>query len=80
MLLQVLKTFAIRDLADAELAEVVAANTALDAAIASYNAKVSAANATAAECNNAAVAVVEKTTLTKTTAEIVAIIKKYFED
>ena len=76
----ILAAIAIRDLADADLAEVVAANTALDAAIASYNAKVSAANAAADECNNAAVAVVEKTTLTKTTAEIVAIIKKYFED
>ena len=76
----ILAAIAIRDLADAELAEVVAANTALDAAIASYNAKVSAANATAEECNNVAVSVVEKTTLTKTTAEIVAIIKKYFED
>ena len=69
----------LRAAADLEDETVKASNAKLEAAIADYNAAVAAANAVADEANNVATKVVEKTVLTKTTAEIVAIIKKYYE-
>ena len=70
---------ALRDMADEEDEAVVAANAKLAEAIAAYNAAVEAANAEADECNGAATSVVTKTVIAKTAAEIIAIIKKYFE-
>lgn len=66
--------------ADETLDSVIAANAKLDAAIAAYNSAVASANNESAECNEVAVSTVNRTVLTKTTAEIVAIIKKFFED
>ncbi len=58
---------------------VAAANETLQAAIAAYNAEVKAANALSSECNNLAMETVSRTIPTVTIAQIVAIVKKFFD-
>ncbi len=56
-----------------------AATDILNAAIAAYNAEVAAANSVANECNNIALDIVSRTIPKAHIAQVVAIIKKFFE-
>ena len=76
----ILSASSLKGNADESLDEVVDAIAKLDAAIAAYNSEVASANANLEEGNEIAMTSVKKTVLTKPASEIVAIIKKIFED
>ena len=64
---------------DKEEEDVISATAVLDAAIAAYNADVNAANTAANETDNNALAILTKTVPAKRIAEVVAIVKKFYE-
>ena len=64
---------------DKDEEDVISATAVLDAAIALYNADVNAANTTANESDNSALAILSKTVPAKRIAEVVAIVKKFYE-
>ena len=64
---------------DAAEEDVVNASAALDTAIAAYNADVNTANTAADETETAALTLLAKTIPTKRIAQIVAIVKKFYE-
>ena len=65
---------------DLEEEDVIKATATLDAAIAEYNADVKAANTEAEEKDNTALTLLTKTVPSKKIAEVVAIIKKFYEE
>lgn len=75
----IFKAIELQETADKKINEVSNAIADLSAAIDAFNAEVNAANNESDECTEAAATVVEKTVLTKTAADIVAIIKKLFD-
>lgn len=64
---------------DLEEEDVISATAVIDAAIKAYNADVNAANDTAEEKDNTALNLLAKTVPAKKIAEVVAIIKKFYE-
>ncbi|MBE6537199.1 MAG: hypothetical protein E7673_04520 [Ruminococcaceae bacterium] len=64
---------------DANEEDVISATELLDKEIAAYNADVNAANAEATENDNTALALLTKTVPAKRIAEVVAIVKKFYE-
>ena len=76
----IVNAISLKSRADTTNASVIAAIAELDGVIAEYNAAISAANAAMETASNVATAVFTKTAPTKPVAQIVAIIKKFFED
>lgn len=64
---------------DAEEEDVVNATAALNAAIAAYNAEVNTANTAAEQTETVALTIAAKTVPTKRIAEVIAIVKKFYE-
>ena len=75
----IVNALAMQSRADADNADVVAAVAKLNAAIADYNSGVNAANAAMEEAVNLAVTVTAQVAPTKSMAQVVAIIKKFYE-
>ena len=74
------KAIALKDSTNPEEEQVVEASKLLDIYISAYNAEVEAANSAAENETAVVLSVLAKTTPTKRVAEIVAIIKKFYEE
>ena len=78
--LAIKKALALKATLNPEEDAVIKASQKLDVYISAYNAGVASANATAEKETETVLSVLSKTTPTKRIAEVVAIIKKFYED
>lgn len=78
--LAIARATALKAVADSTAEGVFEADMALDAAIIDYNARIKAANGVSNEVNNVALSALASTVPTVRVAEVVAIIKKFYEE